>query len=423
MHTTTILRLWWGGRHCALHIAVDIPADGAYSIEVVAWSSGYDERYGNDGYARLSVSTNAYQVGDTWYRDMRVPGFNDELAPNKDNSVQWLARRIVADPRFAEATVKFWWPALMGREATRPPESEGDADFAGQLLAFNAQDAEVKRLAGGFRDGFHGGLAYNLKNLLVEIVLSKWFRADAVTDADPVRHAALRHAGAKRLLTPEELARKTAAITGVQWGRRVSTWPDDGRFPNALTGDYGLLYGGIDSDGVTQRARESTSVMAGVARRHAVELGCLAVVREFYLVPEMDRQLFAGIDLSGRSADAIKNKLVELHDKLLGVQVAPDSADVEAAYRLFVAVMEGARASDYSSFEWWACPYYNDQSFFEGILDNVWALNEKGWYELDWDRVDAFMRDVDFSDPHATARAWKSVLTYLLMDPRYLYLN
>ena len=50
-------------------------------------------------------------------------------------------------------------------------------------------------------------------------------------------------------------------------------------------------------------------------------------------------------------------------------------------------------------------------------------LNERGGYVLDWDRVDAFMRDVDFSDPHATARAWKVVLAYLMMDDRYLYLH
>ena len=418
----------WGAQHgdhheCAFFIDVEVPTDGAYSVEVVAWSNGYHEQYRNDGFARLSVTSNVYQVGDTWYHDMRAPGFKGELAPNADNSVQWLARRIVADPRFAEATVKFWWPGIMGREVARAPESEGDADFEGQLLAANAQGAEVTRLAQGFRDGFQGGLAYNLKDLLVEIVLSKWFRADAVTDADPVRHVALRDAGAKRLLTPEELARKTAAITGVQWGRTTPLWPGHGRFVSALTGEYRLLYGGIDSDGATKRARDSTSVMAGVAKRHAVEVSCAVAMREFYLLSEADRQLFAGIDLSERDAEAIKNKLVELHDKLLGVQVTPDSADVEAAYRLFVEVMEGAQASGYDWFEWWVCNF-SDHYLLEGILDNVWVLSEQhGWYELDWDRVDAFMQDVDFSDPHAIARAWKVVLAYLMMDPRYLYLD
>ena len=424
------LYLWWGERLCAFFIDVDAPSDGSYEVEVVAWSNGYYEQYGNDGFARLSVSANEYQVGDTWYRGMRTPGFNGKLAPNSDNSVQWLAQQIVADPRFAEATVKFWWPALMGSEVTRPPEDEGDAGFEGQLLAATAQGAEVTRLADDFRRGFHGGRAYNLKDLLVEIVLSKWFRADAVTDADPIRHAALRGAGARRLLTPEELARKTDAITGVQWGRSVEAvdigWEYDTRFPSSLTGEYRLLYGGIDSDGITERGRDLTSVMAGVAKRHAVAVSCLVVMREFYLVSEAQRRLFAGIDPSRRDGDAVRNKLVELHDKLLGVQVAPDSPDVEAAYRLFVEVSERARGSGYDWFEWWSCERHDDQLFFEGILDNVWALREHEggwqWWEFDWERVDTFLEDVDFSDPYGAARAWKVVLAYLMMDDRYLYL-
>ena len=69
------------------------------------------------------------------------------------------ASQIVADPRFAEAAVKFWWPVIMGSEVAPPPAEEGDADFKGQLLAANAQNAEVRRLAHGFRHGFHGGSA------------------------------------------------------------------------------------------------------------------------------------------------------------------------------------------------------------------------------------------------------------------------
>ena len=131
---------------------------------------------------------NGYEEGDVWYRDMRTPGFDGAAAPDTDNSVQWLARRIVADSRFAEAAVRFWWPAIMGSEVAEFPEEQADADFEGRLLAASAQDAEVVRLASGFRRGFPGSsYRYNLKDLLVEIVLSKWFRADAVGDGDPVR--------------------------------------------------------------------------------------------------------------------------------------------------------------------------------------------------------------------------------------------
>ena len=127
-----------------------VPAAGVYGVEIVAWSNGRYAQFGGDGYARLAVAANAYRRGDTWYRDMRIPGFAGEPAPSSDDSVQWLARKIVADDRFAEATVGFWWPAIMGSEVAEPPEDTGDTDFEGRLLAANAQASEVERLARGF---------------------------------------------------------------------------------------------------------------------------------------------------------------------------------------------------------------------------------------------------------------------------------
>ena len=107
---------------------------------------------------------NGYQEGDTWYRDMRMPGFNGDTAPEGEDSLRWLAQQIVEDRRFAEATVRFWWPSIMGSEIAEAPEAEDDADFQGLLLAANAQSAEVRRLARGFRRGFHDGKAYNLRD-------------------------------------------------------------------------------------------------------------------------------------------------------------------------------------------------------------------------------------------------------------------
>ena len=420
------LQMWNGGIDCAFFIEVEFPSDGAYHVEIVAWMSGRHELYGEDGVAKLSVAVNAYEAGDTWYRDMRVPGFNGKLAPNPDHSVQWLARRIVADKRFAEATVKFWWPAIMGSEVSEPPEDEGDADFEGRLLAANAQGAEVTRLANGFRRGFQDGPAYNLKDLLVEIVLSKWFRADAVEDANPVRQIALTDAGARRPLTPEELARKTAALTGVQWRREI---PISGAYrgqSSALTNKYRLLYGGIDSDGITERARDITSVMAGVTKRHAARVSCAVVMRDFYLVSEADRQVLAGIGRDVTDSDAIRSKLVELYDDLLGTQVTPHSPDVEAAYQLFIDEMQRARQAQDNHFNPWECDWAWDHLFFEGILDDAVVAYEHddGWqrYNFDYDRLGPFLNGIDWSDPHHAAQAWTMVLAYLLGDYRYLYL-
>ena len=551
-----------------LVLPLDVPTDGDYSVEIEVWVLEEEE---GEKAATLQVWMPGpfYQEGDTWYHDMRTPGFAGATAPHPANSVQWLAQRIVGDERFAEAAVKFWWPAIMGSEMAQFPEEAADTDFEGRLLAANAQDAELLRLADGFRRGFRGSpYTYNLKDLLVEIVLSRWFRADTVMDTDPVRRVALENAGARRLLTPEELARKTAALTGVQWGRhiRTSCYPECNRVPNALASDYRLYYGGIDSDGITERARDITSVMAGVAKRHAAEMSCPAVMREIFLIPEEERRLFAGMDRhatpgtelaasfeikassrdekevlrlngmltsgpktvrltytndrsfpdadrkvrldrldvrdaagqvivsreleelesagdctrprddyfglycnasvdvpldvptagvftievttwavqvgdefprlsiivesptggTGGVAGAIKGKLVELHDKLLGVQVGPESPDVEAMYRFFLDVMRRGREAHEDRFHPYRCGFGRDDFYFDGILDGAFIEkeNEHGnrYRSYDWDRLRAFLDAVDFSDPHHVAQAWVSVLAAMMMDYRYLYL-
>ena len=550
---------WWGW-DCA--IPLNIPAGASYIVEVVTWA----DRAG-DELAKLGLGARLYQEGDTWYRDMRSPGFSAEQAPEGEDSLRWLAQQIVDDRRFVESAVKFWWPAIMGRQVAERPAEEGDADFEGRLLGANAQSAEVRRLAHGFQRGFHGGSQYNLKDLLVEIVLSKWFRADALDDSDPVRRVALRDAGARRLLTPEELARKTVALTGYQWGRGSNTGcrGNCDVLHNRLTDDFRLLYGGIDSDGITKRARNTTSVMAGVAKRHAVETSCPVVLRELFLLPDEGRRLFGGLDrsvtpkvnfvasfdieaasraereilslegslpegsstvkltflndwwggssdtdrnvrldrldlrdasgrvvasreietveeqgdcqgpdgdhfalycnrslnvaievptagrytmevvawadqagdelarlevavldaaLSGAGAAAIREKLVDLHEKLLGVEVTRYSPDVDAAFSLFVDVMERGLGSEATRFRWWECGV-DDIYFFDGILDDIVVEKQNEWgpyYDHDESRVDPLWESTDFSDVNYGARSWVVVLAYLLTDYRYLQL-
>ena len=557
-----------------LLLPLSVEEDGEYRIEIEAWVIEPGEVAAT---MQVWMGGPFYRQGDTWYRDMRSPGFDGSSPASAHDSLRWLAEQIVADPLFAEAAVKFWWPAIMGAEVAEPPEDENDADFEGLLLASNAQAGEVTRLADGFRSGFGEGSPYNLKDLLVEIVLSKWFRAESVSEDDTVRAVGLGNVGARRLLTPEELASKTLALTGFQWGRyRGKNWlPLHLREGNTLSdteGGYGLLYGGIDSDGVTERARDLTSVMAGVAQSHALQSSSPIVMRELYLLPEEQRKLFADVDIavtptfefgetftiendsstdkglfsvrgslnsgsmtvsisfpndfyqeepredrnvrldrldvrnasggivhtveledleatsdcnypvndhfalhcSGSlsvpievpadgeyqievvawadqggedlpvleialnsdtagsvGADRIKSKLVELQDKLLGISVTADSAEVQDAYALFVEVWERNREAGHDHFLWneeninidWA----SDEYFFDGIADDLWRQeldengNELGW-DWDSDAMDNFFDGIDWSDPQAVARTWSVVLAYLMMDYRYLYL-
>ena len=521
-------------------------------------------------------SYSPYQYGDTWYRDMREPGFDGEVAPDADNSLQWLAQRIVNDDRFAEATVKFWWPAIFGIEVAEPPEDKNDSDFEARLLVSNAQSAEVERLADAFRTGVAGGAAYNLKDLLVEIVLSPWFRAESIKDDDSVRWVAFQNAGVKRLLTPEELAWKTQAITGYGWGRHTTEpWElkhgDSGGHISKLTSDrsFRLLYGGIDSDGITERADDMTALMAAVAQSHALESVCPIVQREFWFLPEEKRRLLGGIEdlvspiseMSGKAvieseswekpetnswvrsfnagpktvrlrnlniffddetqksrslildelvvfdtadavvehveletmdpmlhggpywndslqrndgyilhwdrwldvpvsipadgnyrieivayqkalgdepamlgivvesdietsagARAIRNKLVELHETLLGETVTADSPDVDEAFHLFVEVWDQQRRT--TGDEGWgqeSCNW-NDELYFEGIENDVLEYDENGNVGINWDRVSTILDDQHDPVVRPVFRAWIAVMAYFLTDFRYLFL-
>ena len=433
------LALWNGGApNCTMWLKVDAAKGGSYQVEVTAWADRFEGNEDwSDWIAEVAVSVNPYRQGDTWYRDMRSPGFDGNEAPNADYSLQWLAKRIVGDPRFAEASVKFWWPAVMGSDVVEPP-SEGDPDFAGRLLASNAQSAEVERLAGAFRRGFGGGKRYNLKDLLTEIVLSKWFRANNRTDGNAARGIALANAGAKRLLTPEELSRKTLALTGFEWQRKKAHARTRPWHPQNWTNDrhgYGLLYGGINSDGIIKRGRDLTSIMAGVAQRLAAVTSCPVVLKDFYLLPAAERRLFGGIDVSvspgsaGRLTTAaertVRGKLVELHDKLLGVVVSPDSPDIDAALDLWVEVWLANNPG--GQFPGGGrCDPHQDEHYFDGIADDIWREepDENGWPKgWDWERMHKFLWDeTDRSDPHGLARTWTVILAYLMTDPRYLHL-
>ena len=323
--------------HCPLEVPIEISSDGEYEIETAAYV-GYehDGAQGQPATLGMVFYYILYRDGDTWFRDMRSPGFGELVAPNPENSLQWLAQQIAADSRFAEATVKFWWPSIMGAELLEAPEDSAAPDYSARNTAATAQAAEISRLADAFRSGIAGGTPYNGKHLLAEMALSPWFRADSVAEMDEARMAALRDAGVARLLTPEELNLKTEALTGYVWGRQLyrSTNPDQGARRSALQGQgYELLYGGIDSDGVTTRAVDITPVMAAVAQSHAAEVSCPIVRREFYFWEESQRKLFNGVE---RYDSPVSETFGEF-------EVAAETYDTRETFSLEVPLTAGSK--------------------------------------------------------------------------------
>jgi len=260
-----------------------------------------------------------YQEGDTWYRDMRDPGYEGAKAElsagGEADSLQWLGKQIVQDPRFASATVRFWWPAIFGAEPLSLPEDADGPDYDQRLLAFEAQEATVTELAQGFEQG-----GYDLKALLADMVMSPWYRNSTVTDPALIegRSVELRSVGRGRLLTPEELDRKNMAVFGRTWRQ----WGDGTNAHSmsrqtALRGEwapYSAFYGGIDGAVVTKRNRDMTALMSNVAETMAIDLSCQVVVEDFDRIVKQ-RKVFRRVDKYTVPGDIVR-ETVSLEGKV-----------------------------------------------------------------------------------------------------------
>jgi len=228
-----------------------------------------------------------YQDGDTWYRDMREPGFYGETVPDADHSLQWLAQQIINDDRFAISAVKFWWPAVIGSKPVNAPEISSDYDYESKTAVYNAQSAYIATISDSLRNHL------NLKDTFVDIAMSDWFRSSSMTEEAYALHAS-NTSGKGRLLSPELLDKKTKAVFGVSWGEHYPEW-DNYQRHSELTDNYRLTYGGIDSDGVINRAEQMTSIMSQVALTHSAEMACNIVVRDF-IKDDNEKLLFKGIN-------------------------------------------------------------------------------------------------------------------------------
>lgn len=361
--------------------------------------AGAFQNYSDDGFYRNQPGGNdslpfsykrdrngGYQTGDTWYSDMLMPGFNGAIAPDADNSIQWLGQQFVADSRFGYGTVNFWYPAIMGREAYSEPENPEDADYQSKLAAYTAEQAMLKDAAAAFVAGDWGNGAYNLKDLLLDLILSEQFRAAAVTAQQELHSLELSDIGAGRLLTPEQLSRKLQAVTGFTWEYGNSS---------ALNDVYGLIYGGIDSIGITKRATDLTTLMSSVVTTMANETSC-SIVNNDFSKAQTQRRLFPFVELSSlpQSDEAgIKENMRHLHQQFLGETLDLDSTEINATYEMFTAVRNARLAAGKGA----AVSSTTEVCILENV-DN--PIN---------------------SDPNQTLRSWAAVVNYMMRDYRFIF--
>lgn len=236
-----------------------------------------------------------YVFGDKWFRDMVDPGFGNDVAPVIDEPLRWLAEKIVDDPRFATATVRFWWQAIMKTDPLRAPEF-GTFNYNALLTAFELQSTDIESMADDFREHMR------LKELLADMVLSPWFRSDSTADQlDDERAAQLQSIGMRALLTPDELNAKVKSITGHYWSEYPNdpdqeyTHASESNFWSELSHRLGVYYGGIDSFSVTTRSRQVNALMSNIVERQAYQIALHSVVLDFAR-PKEERLLFTHVE-------------------------------------------------------------------------------------------------------------------------------
>jgi len=314
-----------------------------------------------------------------WFTDMFGAGFEGEDLPASERwrSLQWLGERTAKDPRFAIAMTEHVYFILNGRKVLLPPKDFEDPLYPAKLRAYSEQRRQTEAIAARFaKSGF------NLKVVFNDWVVSDFYRADGLATAvnEPCRRAELDDVGLVRMLSPEQMERKVAAVFGEKWGK--------------LTDQLAMLYGGIDSKEVTDRAMDPSGAMGAIQRILSNDVACKHVARDFAR-PAAERKLFPGIEpdvLPSASAEgdkAIRKAIAHLHEKILGRYDAADSAEVDRTFKLFAGIVNDAK----------------DQK----------GLDKRENYSCRQGNP------VPPDDPHYSIRAWRGIVTYLLRRQEFLY--
>lgn len=155
-----------------------------------------------------------------------------------------------------------------------------------------------------------------------------------------------------------------------------------------------MLFGGIDSEEVTERASDPSGAMGAIQRTLANDVAARHTLRDFAR-PISERLLFPLVEpdvvpgASGEADAAIRRQIALLHDRVLGRADAIDSAEVDRTFALFAGIVGDARGRK--------------------------GLDSREIYHARHDIPNAP------ADPHYTIRAWRGVLTYLLRRQEFLY--
>ncbi|MCS7101543.1 MAG: hypothetical protein NZL99_07590 [Burkholderiaceae bacterium] len=332
------------------------------------------QSYRSNAYPRNANGQPYYQDGDNWFRDQRAPGYGSTPMPGgftgNNTALQWLGQQVAADPRFALGAVHFWYEGVFGRKPLKQPIDQSSPQYAAKLAAYNAQLQEFQEIAARFRAS-----GYNVKDLLVDLVTSRWFRAERATGLNETRAAELADVGSMNLLLPTQLNLKLTALTGQPWAE----------FNNPYAG-LALNYGDFDGVTRTTRAKSFTMMQTTTIDRLVATRSC-AITQADFNRPPAQRLLFPNVTLNDTPAtaagrEAIVNNVRHLHRWLWKEDAPATDPEVQRTVKLFEDVWNDRATAPARAV---ACAYNNG------------------------------------NDPNYTGRAWAAVIAYMLGDPKFLY--
>jgi hypothetical protein len=334
--------------------------------------------YRSNNYPRDAAGNRYYQDGDNWFRDDKLPGYDGEPMPGgytgNPTALQWLGQKVAADSRFALGAVHFWYEGVFGRKPLAAPKDNTNPQYGGLLAAYNAQKTEFEQIAARFATN-RGSGAYNVKDLLVDLVLSNWFRADKVANLNAARVSELYDLGSVNLLTPAQLNQKLIGLVGQGWTE----------FDNPYTG-FGLTYGDFDGNTRPSRAKSFTMVQTIAIDRLTAVRSC-AFTKGDFDKPVASRLLFPKVNLTDTPATragnaAILENVRHLHKWLLKEDLAATDPEIQRTMTLFSDVWNDRAAASARPV---SCAYNNN------------------------------------NDPNYTGRAWAAVIAYMIGDAKFLY--
>jgi hypothetical protein len=281
---------------------------------------------------------------------------------------------LAADQRYAMGAVHFWYKAVFGREPLKAPLDSSTPENANRLSAYNAQNEVFQDIANRFRTN-RGNGAYNVRDLLADLVMSTWGRADGASGVTAGRMIELGDLGPFNMLNPVHLNRKLTALVG-------QNFTD---FNNPYAG-FGLNYGDFDGINRTKRAQEHTMMQSIAIDRLVATRSCSFTQNDFNKT-QASRLLFPKVTLAdtpatATGAAAIQDNIKYMMKSLWKDDVPVTDAEVQRTYQLFNAVWADRGTAPARAVN---CAYNNT------------------------------------NDPNYTGRAWAAVVAYMLGDPKFLY--